>query len=341
MKRMAYVLVAVLLILGIVTMTNAAVNKYAQAGMTFLKLDGSARAAAMGSASTATIMDAGAMFHNIAGLAQVSGFDVSLAQTSWIADIKHLSAGLAYGHPTWGTFGVSVIKMDYGMMQEAFPYIDGRTDPQYFEQGYVLGREFEPDEYAIGVSYARQVSSQFSFGGQIKIVHQDLFESLIEHELLGQITVENTQSIRAFDFGTLYYTGWKDLRISMAARNFSSQGKYVTQNFELPLNFNIGAAMDVLSILRDNPQQKLTLALDWQHPRDYSERVHFGAEFALMDMLFLRGGYKFNYDEEGLTAGVGLDKAFGGYGVKFDYAYGDFGDFFGSVHRVSLGLYMK
>lgn len=340
MKKMTVLLVTLCLV-ALLTAPSFGVTKYGQAGMAFLKIDGSARAAAMGSAQTSVVQDATAMFGNLAGLAFVQGVDVMVTQTNWIADIKHLSGAVAYGHDTWGTFGLSYVKMDYGTMQEAFPFMDGVTDPQYFEQGYTLGREFEPGEYAIGLSYGRRISSQFAFGAQVKLVHQDLFESLMEHELLGQITVDNKQTIRAFDFGTIYYTGWKDLRVSMAARNFSTQGKYVTQRFELPLTFNIGTAMDVLSIFADDSQQKLTVAFDWRHPRDYDERYHVGAEYSLMDMIFFRAGYKINYDEEGLTAGLGINKDLGSVGVKFDYAYGDFGTFFGAVHRIGFGVSMK
>lgn len=340
MRKLSVLLVTLILVVCF-TAPSFGVTKYGQAGMAFLKIDASARAAAMGSAQTGVIQDASAMFGNLAGLAFVQGVDVMVSQTSWIADIKHMAGAVAYGHETWGTFGLSYIKMDYGTMQEAFPFQEGVTSAEFFEAGYVLGREFEPSEYAIGLSYGRRISSNFSFGGQVKIVKQDLFESVMEHELLGQITVNNEETIRAFDFGTMYYTGWKDLRISMAARNFSTQGKYVTQVFELPLMFNIGTAMNVLSIFSDDEQQNLTVAFDWQHPRDYDERYHIGAEYSLMDMIFFRAGYKINYDEEGVTAGLGIDKELGNVGVRFDYAYGDFGTFFGAVHRVGFGVYMK
>jgi len=153
---------------------------------------------------------------------------------------------------------------------------------------------------------------------------------------------QNIEDVIAFDFGTLYYTGYKDLRLSMSVRNFSRQGRFIQQRFELPLTMDIGIAMDLMPyFMGDNSGNKLTLAIDALHPRDYSERLHIGAEYALSDLLFLRGGYKLNYDEEGLCAGVGVNKMFGNFGVKFDYAFTDFGEFFGSVHRISWHIYMK
>ncbi len=341
MKKTAYLLAAFLVMIVLLLPAQAGLKKYGQAGMTFLKIDASGRSAAMGSAATAIIMDASAMFNNPAGLGFVQGGEAILTQTSWIADIKHLSGAFAYGHPTWGTVGVSFINMDYGTMQEAFPWVQGVHNDAEFEAGYVLGREFSPKEYCIGLGYSKQITSQFSFGVHIKRVHQNLYESLIKHEIFGEITLNNKQDINAFDFGTLYYTGWKDLRVAMSARNFSQQGKYVTQRFELPLTFSIGTAMDVLKIFSQDEQQQLTVALDWQHPRDYEERYHIGIEYGLMNMFFFRGGYKFNYDEESITGGIGLMKNISSYGMKIDYAYGHFGEFFGAVHRFSLGIFLK
>ncbi len=337
-KTVFYLLVTALLILGL-SPASQAIDKLGQTGMPFLKIDVGGRASAMGSASAAVTDDATSMFSNLAGLAFVDGFEVAMNQTNWIADIKHYAGGVAYGFKNWGTFGVSLIYMDYGTMTETRPY-DG-SDPILRNQGYEDLGDFEVGEYAVGLSYGRRISNQFSIGAQIKMVKQDLYESLILHEVYGETVVQNEQTVNAFDFGTLYYTGWKDLRVAMSIRNFSRQGRYVFERFELPLMFNIGMAMDVMTLFADSDMHKLTVAVDAIHPRDYSERIHLGAEYGMSNMLFLRGGYKFNYDEEGLTFGVGVNKPLGNYGVKFDYSYGDFGEFFGSVHRISWSIYMK
>jgi len=340
MKKIStYLLVAVLTIF-VVTVSQAGVDKLGQTGMPFLKMDVGGRASAM-AAHCAVLNDATAMFSNLAGLAMVDGLDFMVNQTNWIADIKQYAGGVAYGTEKWGVFGLSFVYMDYGTFKETRPY-DG-TDPVLMNAGYEDLGDFEVGEYAIGLSYARRISSQFSIGGQIKYAKQDLYESLMYNErLLKEEISQNVESSFAVDFGTLYYTGWQDLRIAMSVRNFSQQERYVRQRFELPLMMNIGVAMDVMPLISgEEGDTKLTVAVDALHPRDYSERMHVGAEFAMKDMLFVRAGYKFNYDEEGLTAGIGLDKMFGNIGIKFDYAYGSFGDFFGEVHRISWGIYMK
>ena len=65
-----------------------------------------------------------------------------------------------------------------------------------------------------------------------------------------------------------------------------------------------------------------------------------GAELWIMDMVALRAGYKFNYDEEGITAGAGLRFDMGGgRPIMINFAYVDYG-VFDPVTRFSLNLAM-
>ena len=98
-------------------------------------------------------------------------------------------------------------------------------------------------------------------------------------------------------------------------------------------------AMDLLEAFSEAEDQSLTLAVNWLHPRDYSERLHVGAEYGFMDMVFLRGGYKFNYDEESFSGGLGVKLGVNDFGIRAGYSYTAFGDFFGSVNRVSIGVF--
>ena len=65
--------------------------------------------------------------------------------------------------------------------------------------------------------------------------------------------------------------------------------------------------------------------------------MNIGAEYVFMDMFAFRGGYKFNYDEEGLTAGFGFNYNLAGFDMKLDYSYSDFG-IFDAINRFSFGF---
>ena len=65
--------------------------------------------------------------------------------------------------------------------------------------------------------------------------------------------------------------------------------------------------------------------------------MHVAAEYGFGNLAYLRGGYRFNYDEEGLTAGGGLHLKRDRYGISVDYAYIDFGRL-SAVHVVTVGF---
>jgi hypothetical protein len=104
----------------------------------------------------------------------------------------------------------------------------------------------------------------------------------------------------------------------------------------MPTFFRVGGSMDVIQ----RGDSRLITVAEFTHPSDNSEKVNWGAEYAFHDYLFLRGGYKFNYDTEGMTAGLGvkfpltLSKS---SVARVDYAFQDL-KFLGKVNRVSLNL---
>jgi len=91
----------------------------------------------------------------------------------------------------------------------------------------------------------------------------------------------------------------------------------------------------------------LLAAAEFNHPPDGAERLNVGGEYAYMKFapkfeIALRGGYRFNRDEEGLTAGFGVKFPFVPIGLvsrpsvwSIDYAYSDMG-ILEQSHRISL-----
>ncbi len=318
--------------------------KYAQSGMGFLQINTGARSAAMAGTQAGLSGDANAMFSNPAGLGMMEGFSAMSSVTNWIADTKHYGVGAAYRLGNWGTFGVGGIWMDYGTFKRTSVAIstDAQSDQ---ERGYLDEGTFTVQNYAIGASYARQITNNFFFGATIRQARENLPDTEIQHEIFGARMEKNELNNWVVDLGTMFYPGFKDFRFGMSVRNFGNQNDYYDQRFELPLTFDFGVAMDLLKLLPSDPGRQrsstLLLAADWLHPRDYSERLHIGAEYGFQDALFLRAGYKFNYDEESLSAGLGVKTGLSGFGLRADYAYTAFGDLFGQVHRITLGVSAK
>ena len=163
----------------------------------------------------------------------------------------------------------------------------------------------------------------------------------------------------AFDFGTILYPGFNSLRLGVSISNmgpemsFSGSDLIVsyyeegsedgsnptsaelkTNSYDLPLMFRIGAAYDV----ELSSQSMVTVSGEIKHPNDNEQQGAFGGELAVKEMFFLRGGYKINSDEEGLTVGGGLNtKISKNTNLLVDYAWQDFGRL-ESTQRFSVGF---
>ncbi len=327
--RERYLTLIIIMILCF-TVPSFAVKKLAQTGFKWLSIPVSARAVGMGSAFIAIDGDIAGVYWNPATLSKIDRYSVMFSNVNWIADIKYMSFIAAANFEPYGAFAVHLAKIDYGEL-------DG-TIRANNSNGYIDIGTFSPGGYSIGLAYARQITSQFSFGAVIKYCYEDLGTAYISKDIEGSRTSVNANlGIPAFDLGTIFYPGIYDFRFAMSITNFSQEEKYIDESFPLPLTFKLGAAMDMMKVIADDTPHAVVLAVDMLHPRDYTERLHFGLEYAFKDILFLRSGYKTNYDEEDFSAGFGLKYSLGTIGLRFDYAYNNFNHFDG-IHFFTVGL---
>ena len=308
-------------------------QKIAQTGMKFLSVSPDAVVSALGGASTALEVGSSSMFYNPAGMAFINTFaNVALGRVNWIADIDYLygSAAVSPADGLYGVFGVSFMTVDYGDFNGTI------RDPG--ELGYVDIGSFSPNASAIGFSYAKALSTQFSVGGNVKYVMQDLGTSIVGFSgESGYKETKYSKSVYAFDFGVLYKTGFESLIFGMSVRNFAQEVKYEDEGFQLPLTFKIGISMNVLDLYKTlNPEtHALLFAVDAVHPRDFSEQLNFGMEYLFLKTFALRGGYSTPNDEHDYSAGLGFRQSYRDYMLAIDYAYTPFG-IFDNVHRFTL-----
>lgn len=324
MKKPTSLLILIVLSFFICGPARADLKKVGQTGMQFFSIDMIARAAAMGGASMMTGKGASSMFYNPAGMSEMqSNVDFFVTRTNWIADISYNAGGVAKSLGNWGTVGLNFISTDYG---EVIGTQVANTQKGYEEVGQI-----NAGAVSVGASYSRSLTDKFRIGGVVKYVQQNLGEN----RLPGR-TIHNRVSGLAYDIGTIFYPGYKSLRVGMSIRNFAGQFEYEETPFELPLTFRISAAMDVLDFFGGVNQQSLLLEVDAMHPRAYTERINLGGEYWFANTIALRAGYKFNYDEEGLSLGFGINHRIAGVDIKLDYSYSDLGTF-NSVNRITIG----
>jgi hypothetical protein len=329
-KYMIPLILAVLLLPP--SLQAVGMKKIAQAGMTWLSIPIGARGASLGNAYIAMSNDASSVFWNPAGLAFTEGVHAFINQTRWIADINVNAAVATYSVQNWGVFGVSFLGVEWGTFNGTQR---SDTDPR----GFIDTGTFSPSDWSVAISYARQISNSFSIGGNLRYVSENLGSNMIgSFDDPTEYTAK--MNLFTFDFGTTYYTGFEDLRLAMTLRNFGPEKQYVNEAFSLPLTFTFGLAMDMMKLWSDNTVHGLTLEVDAVHPRDFSERIDVGAEYSYNNLVFLRGGFKSNQDEQGATFGAGLQYSFGEITLGIDYSYLMFSSF-DAVHLFSFDFILK
>ncbi len=320
----------IIIVMGILFIISAslgfALNKTGNSGAQFLKIGIGARQVAMGEASVAIVDDANAMFWNPSRIALIEGTDVSASDNEWISDTRMMNIAAAHTF-SWGTVGIHAIYMDFGSFEE--------TNEDTL--GYFTGNTFTANDMAVGLSFARFLTSNFAIGGNARYVMETIDT--------------NTAGNIAFDIGTTYNTGWNSLRMGIVIQNFGPDmqfdGTYEeTQRvsgietkeflpYPLPVIVRLGIAYDLIS----SDANSLSLAVDALHPNDGDEKVNSGAEYVFKTGaadFAIRAGYRAFYDIGGLTAGAGATIHLGENKLKLDYAYTDLG-VLEMAHRVSLG----
>jgi len=339
--KIRYLFILVTSVLFSVQSTNQAqMKKVGQSGMTYLAISLGARESAMGNASVANVSGTQGTFYNPATLTSLENFGVVINHVNWLADTQLYGIAAAYSFGKYGTLGLDMIYMDYGEIPGT-QRVDKSVDPK----GYILTGNLNIQDYSVGVSYGFPINELFSVGLKLKYVHEDLGSVPIavgEIDAANQIyEYEDKEWVInnwGFDFGAFYKIGYKDLVLGVAFQNYSPDMKYWTEHFQLPLVLKMGLAMDIVKLWNeDGSDFELNTAIDLLHPIDYTERVHLGTELAFKKMFFFRAGYKFNYDVEDYSFGLGFNFTLGDFGATLDYAYTN-AEFFGNVNRLSLNF---
>jgi hypothetical protein len=353
MKKIASIMLCGILLVMLTSASGIAQDnqKLAQTSFKFLSVISDAQGAAMAGATNSLQMSSSALFFNPAGMSGLEKrVDLSISNNQWIADIKHYTMSVAV-NPANGKYGVVGMSLQYADFGSFIGTVVSK-DPSNLK-GYDDTGIFKLNAFAVGLGYAKSLTDRFSIGGQVRLAHQDLGESIIPNEsksipiysdstntsIIGYedstATGTNRQNPLVFDFGTQFKTGVKSLVFGMSVRNFSKEIQYVYEQFQLPLVFTMGISMNLMDLFAKVPyNQSLVMSIDASHYRDHPEQLKIGLDYRIMNMFALRGGYVTASDENsGFSFGLGVNKS----GIAFDYAYTPYG-VFDKVQRMTARI---
>jgi len=314
---------------------DAATVRKGQVGFRFLENPVSAEAIGRGALGVVLTRNANTVFWNPAGLGWLDGrMDFDANYTNGIADINHSSVAAALKLGNTSYLSVDGLFMDYGTLNGT---VRAENDQGFEETG-----GFSPNAYALGISFAQRVSNRFSYGVRLKYAKQDLGTAWIGN-MVDSSLVKSKKSYAlgepTLDVGAIYDFQAYGLRFGAVMKNVSREVRYEDDRFPLPYAVSFSLSFQPLSFFSESAISKsLVFGFETEHPRDSKERLKFGAEYYVQNSLILRGGYMDNFDERGLTFGLGVrPPEYFHSRIRVDYAYQAFG-LFGAAHYISFGI---
>ncbi len=305
-------------------------SRVGTSGWQFLKLPTNARSTAMGGIRAAAgYGDASAAFTNPASAADVKGTDVQFSSMKWVADIQYSGLSAVTNLGEWVCVGLNLAYLNYGdMVRTEIGEFNGQPGIVAVTEG--LGT-FSAHDLAIGLLYSRQITSQLQLGGTIRYIQEKLDDATMRPERGYRHTLLDGAGKPAdLDAGQKLRAGLGIPRASKivsprrprrsACRCSSYLARPMTSWNRPPIVFTARPPAEYVE------------------PNDGLEKVNVGAEYFFFYNFYLRGGYRFNYDEETFSFGFGVEYSVADdVRLKADYAFADVGRF-KSVHMFTIGF---
>ncbi|GMU96184.1 PorV/PorQ family protein [Ignavibacterium album] len=299
----------------------------------FLKIGLGAKSVAVAEADITIADDASMLYLNPGSISWLEKSSATFSYVQWLVqtNLSYLAVVL----PTdFGNIGFDIAYFGSGDIKETTLLRQEGT-----------GRVVTASDLALGLVYAKNLTDRFSFGFKFKYLSENL--------------ASVSASTFAFDIGSVFVTSFmNNMKIGITLSNFggslrfegndllvtqvvpgSTTNKQVpailqTNSWNLPLLFRIGVSTTALEL--DN--YKLGINYMIVDSRDYDVRHNIGTSLQIYDLVTLRGGYRFNYDEATFSAGIGLKTKTDFIGdLLLDYAYTDFGRLNG-INQFTLSI---
>ncbi|MBC8048137.1 MAG: PorV/PorQ family protein [Fimbriimonadaceae bacterium] len=302
-------------------------SRTATTGWQFLKINPDAHASGVSESYIATVNDAGSVYWNPAGLTQLdtNKYHFIISHTDYVAGTNQEFAAIIYRTGDNTLIGASVQYFNAGEMN---------VTTEFMPQG--TGQTFRATDMGIGITLARELTDQFSFGITAKYVREDI------------ATVHNQNIV--FDFGFQYDIGIANTRFAVGLQSFgfntSPSGEIAAENLydsviitdfteiAVPTVFRLGFAWDAIR----NEKNILTTSAQLNHPTDNNETYSIGIEYGWKKIFFARTGYTFSTDFPSYPSigfGIQLKRYFGT--VKLDYGF-NYQNTLGTINRIGLGF---
>ena len=290
-----------------VLIPSAKISEALESGAEFLRIDTDARAGAMSSAGTASVMGISAISYNPAGLASMQRGEAALSHSAWYLGATHDFAGAGFALP-----GSSRVKLGLSFTRLSSGSMEGRTSSRNRTGGYTAY------DQAASLALAKQYGL-YSVGGAVKY---------IESSIAG---VKGAGY--AVDLGVKRGLRGLPVSVGLAVQNLGTGIKYISQRDQMPLSVSAGATfMPVAGFMLNFDARRYVY--------DKYTTYSLGTEYALyggpetVTGLSLRGGVNGGAVQNAagaFSAGAGIKL----FNADLDYAMSPEGSL-GSTQRITL-----
>jgi hypothetical protein len=285
-------------------------DKVGSSAFKFLNIQTDAHSAALGGLS-AQASGANALFSNPSGIAGSDGMGFTAGMTQWLVETQIMNVGFVMPM-MGGVVGLSMVSVDYGDIMESG--WEGTTEFVFKpNQG-----AFTATDMSLQASFAKSLSDKFSLGGTAKRVSQ----AIDDVNLSGF----------AFDIGTQFDTGYRNIKMGAVISNFgkdlASQADEGANYAEfpamsLPMTFSFGVTGEAIA--------GLNVGLNVLKQADMEQEFILNGEYAV-SIASLRFSYNLNNPQQDVSFGAGVNLG----SISTNIAMTNT-KHFGSVMRFGLG----
>lgn len=286
-------------------------------GGKIFQIEANSRVIGLAGAFCAYADDLSGINSNPAGLRDLTMKQMVFNHFDWLNNT--LIEYFAYAHP-----------LKQGVIAGSFQYLHIPKFKHYGSYGETLGTIRYADYY-FSLGYAHGYKN-FNFGGTMKITYQRISENRRKISGLFAFAVDLGFQYKVPEFG------WtrlkiKGLRIGLSLLNIGTPAKGDKLPFEIKVGLSAPLYKDYLFFTFD--VHKTLYHIRSFADRDYRSAI--GLEAKLFDFVYLRTGFKFGYDLNFFTVGIGVSFVFGGLHTKVDYAFSPY-KYLGLNNNVALNV---
>jgi len=286
----------------IVSMLYAVDDNAGKSGFVFLKIPAATTLSAMANTGEMHQNSALGILHHPAAFDWTRGKYIASSHTSWLADTALYN--IAYRNVMFDkSWGLALKYVDHGEYEK-------RTD-----NGTLIGFYY-PLDLNFAVNYAQKISPDIHVGVNLNWIYEKI----------------DSSSAMGFsaDLGAVYRTPLQHTNIDIVAKNIGFSTKMDKEDIDLPFTIEGGftSGYEFSEDFGVFPAFKLVYMNDHD---DILPAV--GVDFRIMEILDVKVGYKFAYNEEDLSAGAGVKYQ----RFNVDYAFINFNNDLDKVHMFGVG----